>query len=488
MTSPPLTVVAALMGAVVMLASGCVGSIGEVDRQDVGASGDVSGDGSRDGDDHKGSPDTPEPTEDVPVAPNDGSLIDVVCRDSDHDGFADDDDTCPDDPADCDDDNPGTFPGATETCNGVDDDCDGQVDEGVQNGCGGCSELPAAPGTACGVCGEGAWTCLDADTLRCEGPGLNACGGCAALAHEPGEACGQCGAYTCRADGTVACVDHPTNACGGCDALPVEPGTVCGLPCGEFECNGPNNVTCREYRANACGGCETLAGAPRSACGECGSYACNGREAVVCNDAPCCTPDSNASLCTAYNATCGSITAVDNCGVTRNISCGSCGSDFTCTGNTCACTPTSCGSSCDLLGYPGAGCTNLAPAGAVTASGQSPEQPPNLASNENRCDAWNAGGTGPQWWAVDLQRAVSVSGVTLVQARAPADGETILSVETSPDGFDWTTQVSFDQTTHSGTPFSLAFPQPVTTRHVRVFVVEANSWVSFLEIAVFSCP
>jgi hypothetical protein len=30
---------------------------------------------------------------------------------------------------DCDDDDPYVFPGAPETCNALDDDCDGEVDE-----------------------------------------------------------------------------------------------------------------------------------------------------------------------------------------------------------------------------------------------------------------------------------------------------------------------------------------------------------------------
>ncbi len=38
------------------------------------------------------------------------------------------------DATDCDDADPTAFPGATETCDGLDDDCDGQVDEGASNG------------------------------------------------------------------------------------------------------------------------------------------------------------------------------------------------------------------------------------------------------------------------------------------------------------------------------------------------------------------
>lgn len=46
-------------------------------------------------------------------------------NDDDNDGFVEE--------LDCDDLDPGVFPGQDETCNGIDDDCNGEIDEGVQN-------------------------------------------------------------------------------------------------------------------------------------------------------------------------------------------------------------------------------------------------------------------------------------------------------------------------------------------------------------------
>ena len=60
----------------------------------------------------------------------------VIRPNFDGDGLADcvdpNDDNDPDpDATDCNDNNPNVYTGATETCNGIDDDCDNTVDDGV---------------------------------------------------------------------------------------------------------------------------------------------------------------------------------------------------------------------------------------------------------------------------------------------------------------------------------------------------------------------
>jgi hypothetical protein len=86
----------------------------------------------------------------------------------------------------------------------------------------------------------------------------------------------------------------------------------------------------------------------------------------------CCTAESNALFCSNNGATCGTVTALDNCGTPRTVNCGSCGTNScsaalhltgtcsqTCSSGTCVpCTPScSCASgyyNCD--GNMGNGC------------------------------------------------------------------------------------------------------------------------------------
>jgi hypothetical protein len=97
-----------------------------------------------------------------------------LCFDLDGDGFGQTGgEDCPAGFAeDCDDDDPLAYPGSLEQCDQSDDDCDGIVDDGHPQGGAACSTgLP-------GACSTGTWFC-DAGSLTCipnQGPGCELCG------------------------------------------------------------------------------------------------------------------------------------------------------------------------------------------------------------------------------------------------------------------------------------------------------------------------
>ena len=126
-----------------------------------------------------------------------------------------------------------------ERCNLVDDDCDGQVDEGLRNDCGECGELPA---DAC----DG----IDND---CDGD-MDEDAAC-----DPGSVCihGEC-AYPCAAGecggGTICRDDRCVTPCNG---VVCQPGWQCSRengecydPCAEIECE--EGQLCIDGRCGTC--------------------------------------------------------------------------------------------------------------------------------------------------------------------------------------------------------------------------------------------
>jgi len=98
-----------------LLLSACYSTAGLFGDDDRGAGDD---DTAASDDDDAGDDDAGDD-----VAGDDDAGDDDAVTDSDGDGFASD--------QDCDDEDPAAYPGATELCDGIDNNCDNQVDEGL---------------------------------------------------------------------------------------------------------------------------------------------------------------------------------------------------------------------------------------------------------------------------------------------------------------------------------------------------------------------
>jgi hypothetical protein len=222
----------------------------------------------------------------------------LATEDFDNDGFAPMGAVCSGGPLpalDCNDGSPVVHPLATELCNGIDDNCDGRLDEepAVSQDCN-------RPGSV-GACVSGACTLLGCTGtfLNCDGLAYNGCeadtlisaahcGRCD-RACASGAACtgGTCacptGTTTCG-DGSGACVDLQTSTanCGDCGhACPAGAtcdGGDCNCPFGQILCSGacvdPNVST------DHCGGCGQPCGGGSCTGGRC---SCPGGMGAVCD-------------------------------------------------------------------------------------------------------------------------------------------------------------------------------------------------------------
>ncbi|MEE2755570.1 MAG: putative metal-binding motif-containing protein [Myxococcota bacterium] len=157
-----------------------------------------------------------------------------------------------------------------ESCNGLDDDCDGESDEGVLNACGGCGPVPKD------ICNGRDDDC---DGSIDEGV-LNACGGCGL---DPSEICDD---LDNDCDGEVD--EGVINACGSCGAVPTE---VCNRL--DDDCDGSIDEgfavdcdECEQRQPERCDGLDNdcdgaIDEGVLNACGICGDLAdeaCNGND------------------------------------------------------------------------------------------------------------------------------------------------------------------------------------------------------------------
>jgi hypothetical protein len=127
-----------------------------------------------------------------------------TCIDSDNDGYSSyNADSCVDG-TDCNDNNSSIYPGALETCNNKDDNCDSRIDEDVFRSCLGTNSCDGVQ-----LCENGQWGDCDCDCIPdCAGKqcGSDGCGG----------SCGSCGDNElCR---SYRCLNYgyfftPTNDC-----------------------------------------------------------------------------------------------------------------------------------------------------------------------------------------------------------------------------------------------------------------------------------
>jgi hypothetical protein len=285
-----------------------------------------------------------------------------VCPDNDHDGYTAQ--------YDCNDNNPLVHPGATELCNGIDDNCNNTVDEG----CAVCTDADSDGYKAQSGCNT-AVDCNDNNALVHPGT-TELCNGiddnCNGTTDEgfnlqtDTSNCGQCGHVCSAVNGSSTCnsgictisscnagyADCDTNANNGCEVNTGTDIVNCGA-CGHACAAGQScvNGTCA---TTSCSGGQTLCGSSCVStsndvnnCGSCGHVCPANHDIPGCVSGIC-----TIATCTAGFGDCNNI-ASDGCesSLSSTTSCGACGNVCSANNATSSCVNSTCGIASCNSGY-----------------------------------------------------------------------------------------------------------------------------------------
>ena len=248
-------------------------------------------------------------------------------------------------------------PAAVMTCGSNDSDACADWEPPVPCGDGETCSNGACTRICQDECTEGVVQCLGAGTITCGDSNFDGCLEWSAILPCPtGTTCsaGECSGV-CRDECSESLCGLLTYyACGQFDlddCLDQSPGQSCvpADPCRVGRCDVAAGCTsvdrvCDDPPDSECLDENTLR--TYESVGICADGACHYASTDVhceCEAGSCgCVPESDAEFCARLGKDCESVTAADNCGVTRTRDCGTCTSPEVCEDNVCSCPGAEC--------------------------------------------------------------------------------------------------------------------------------------------------